>query len=639
MTEYLGYTGITENAGLHWWLEDDQNIHNAVFGHVQYLTTSQAYRSVDNIRNMRLYANYDVVSLSSYNHSRVDSMNNTTHRVTLNVIQSMIDTVVSKITKNKPKPTFLTDGADWELQQKAKKLTKFCEGVFYGAKVYQEATKAFIDACIFGTGAVKFFACDGEIKCERVLIDEILTDDVESYYGKPRTLHQTKFIHKDILKEMFPGNDHLIDEATIYNPSNSIGGYNKNKHMVFVVESWHLPSGKKAKDGKHTITISNKTLLSESYTKESFPFIFLKWNERPTGFFGQGIAEMLTGIQLEMNKILKTIQISMHLVSVPKLFVEASSKIVTAHLDNKIGGIIKYAGVKPDYSPLGGVPPELFQHLERLYTKAYEIIGVSSLSAQSQKPSGLDAAVALREFNNIESERFMSVGIRYEQAFMDASSLILSLAKDLYDQNGEFSIKVKGNSFIETINWEDVNMEDDKYMMEVFPTSALSSTPAARLQDVTELMQAGFISKEDGMKLLDFPDLKATTNLYNAALEDIEMTIDRMMSKGEYQPPEAYQNLSLGMTKVQQAYLLAKTQNAPEERLELLRRWVEDASALIQKATEAAVPPAPVPGMEAAAPQIPGVESPTAAPTAIPEAAPVSPLMPLPGAGEPVPGV
>ena len=56
----------------------------------------------------------------------------------------------------------------------------------------------------------------------------------------------------------------------------------------------------------------------------------------------------------------------MHLVSVPKLLVEASSKIVSSHLNNRIGGVIKYAGTPPSYAPLGGIPPELFLSLSFL---------------------------------------------------------------------------------------------------------------------------------------------------------------------------------------------------------------------------------------------------------------------------------
>jgi hypothetical protein len=584
------------------------------------LNNTQSYRNADNIKNMRLYGNFDILGIDAYNYMRVESSFNLTHRVTLNIIQSMIDTVVSKITKNKPKPTFLTDGADWDLQQRAKKLTKYCEGIFYSSHLYREATKAFIDGCIFGTGFVKFFVRDNEIKCERVLADEIKIDDSESFYGQPRTMHQVKFIHKDILKRLFPGNDSFIDESSTFETEYSINKYYKNKQMVYVAESWHLASSDSADDGKHTICIANKTLFVEKYSKQYFPFISFRWSERPVGFWGQGLAEQLTGLQLEINKILKTIQVSMHLVSVPKLLVEASAKIVTAHLNNKIGGIIKYAGTPPTYAPMGGIPPELFSHLDRLYQRAYEIAGISQLSAQSSKPSGLNSGKALREFNDIETERFMMVGQRYEQAFLDAAEIILDMAKDIYNETGEFTVKVKGQSFVETINWEDVDLENDKYMMSVFPTSALAATPSARLQDVTDLMQAGFISKEDGMKLLDFPDLKSVTNLYNAAVEDIERTIDKMMSEGEYMPPETYQNLELGVQKMQSAYLLFKAQNAPEENLELIRRWIEDANGLIQQMIDATIPPAP------------------AAPLATPAPAPQSDMLPLPTATPPVAG-
>jgi hypothetical protein len=425
---------------------------------------------------------------------------------------------------------------------------------------------------------------------------------------------------------MFPGNDSYIEESSTFETEYSINKYYKNKQMVYVIESWHLASGENKYDGKHTICIANRTLYANSYDKTNFPFVFYRWTERPVGFFGQGITEQLTGLQLEINKILKTIQVSMHLVSVPKLLVEASSKIVTAHLNNKIGGIIKYAGTPPQYAPLGGIPPELFSHLDRLYQRAYEIIGISQLSSQSQKPAGLNSGKALREFNDIETERFMAVGMRYEQSFLDAADIILDLAKEIYEDTGEFKVRVKGQSFVETIDWSEVDMEEDKYMMAVFPTSALASTPSARLQDVTDLMQAGFISKEDGMKLLDFPDLKATSNLYTAAVEDIERTIDQMMKDGIYMPPETYQNLDLGVQKFQQAYLLFKSQNAPEERLELIRRWIEDANGLLDRAKQ-----------ELASEQAPQPTAPTApaAPIATPPAPPQSQILPVNTANPP----
>ena len=389
---------------------------------------------------------------------------------------------------------------------------------------------------------------------------------------------------------MFPDFELQIDSAS-YPDAQSYGQSATAKDMIKVIESWHLKSGPNSDDGKHTICISSATLFEEDYDKDYYPFVFFRWGERPVGFFGQGLCEQLQGIQLEINKILRTIQVSMHLVSVPKLLVEASSKIVSSHLNNRIGGVINYSGTPPQYAPLGGIPPELFAHLDRLYQRAYEISGVSQLAAQSLKPAGLDSGKALREFNDIETERFMSVGKRYEKAFMEAAEIIIDMAKGLYESEGDYKVKAKDGKFVETISWKDVNMDADKYMMEIFPTSALSSTPAARLADVQDLLSAGFISKEEALKLLDFPDLEASLNLLNADSTNLEKILETMMDKGEYFPPEPYQNLENAIRKTQQAYLMFKVQGAPEDRLELLRQYMEDAQNLLMRAQEQAPSP------------------------------------------------
>jgi len=583
------------NHGTDWWKSEKKQIHENVFAYVSHLDRDQGYKSADNLRNLRLYGNYEMAGLDSQSYTRSESSTNINHRVTLNIVQSMIDTVVSKMAKNKPKPTFLTDGGDWGLQQKAKKLTKFCEGTFSATDYYKKALDAMKDACIFGTGAVKFYKEDGNIKCERVFIEELKTDDQEAFYSNPRQIHQVKHVHKSVLLEMFPGEEFYIEQANDSPDNMHSAGKQKLENIIKVIESWHLPSGSSASDGIHSISIANRTLFSESYEKSYFPFVFFRWSERPIGFWGSGIAEALTGLQLEINKLLRTIQVSMHLCSIPKIFVEASSKVVTAHLNNKIGGIIKYAGTMPKYEALGSVPQELFTHLDRLYERAYEIIGISMLSARSEKPGGLESGKALREFNDIESERFMEVGQNYERSFIQASKIIVDMAKDIYQDDENFSVKVKGKKFIETIKWSEVDMAEDKYLMDVFPTSSLSNTPAGRLQDVQELLTAGFITKEDGMKLLDFPDLESTMSLLNAGVEDIERMIELMIDKGQYETPEPYQNLEMGIKKCQQAYLKFKSQGAPDSRLELLRRWMEDAQGLLMKAVEGVNPAPPMP--------------------------------------------
>lgn len=602
-----------ENTDYRWYLK--RSPHEQVFNYINYLDQNQGYRQLENLRHMRLYGNAEFIGSLQQNFFRVEQSYSVQHRVTLNVIGSMIDTAASKITKNKPRPYFLTDGADWSLKRKGEKLTKFIDGVFYGCDFYSKTAMAFKDSAIFGTGCIKIFSQNGAVKAERVFIDEIRVDDTECLYGEPLQMHQQKWIHKEVLKATFPSSASAIEIATSpLNPNNSYTTSATKGDMLLVIESWKKPSGGKVK-GKHTICIQNETLFEEEWDKDYFPFIFFRWNQKSIGFFGQGIAEQLTGLQLEINKILRTIQVSMHLVSVPKIFVEASSKIVSAHLNNKIGGIIKYAGQPPTEGALGTVPAELFSHLDRLYSRAYEIVGISQLSAQSEKPPGIDSGKALRTLNDVQAERFNCVQKDYESQFIHASKIMVDLIKQIAEETKDFSIKVPGKKFLETINWADVQLEDDQYMLQIFPTSALSQEPSARFQEVQELLQAGFIAKEDGLKLLDYPDLQSYYNMANAGVEDIERQIELMVEKGEYQTPEPYQNLQYGITKMQQAYLMYRQDGAPEEMLDLFRRWIEDAKELMDKASQEAQ------NMQAQAQA-------AVQPQAVPQAPPQSDLLP-----------
>lgn len=610
------------NIDYNWYAKDGQQLAESLSSYVKMLRKEQSFRQDDNYRNMRLYGNMEAYALRNYGFYRAETSASIQNRVTLNIVQSMIDTAVSKLSKNKPRPSFLTSGGDWSLQRKAEKLSQFIDGQFYATDFYAKRAIALQDSGIFGTGALKVFRQGKDIKLERTFIDELTVDEQEALYGEVRQISQTKMIHKDVLTKMFP--EHAVKIEMEANQDVSSWASNSGprmREMVEVVEAWKLPSVIGADDGRHAIVLNNVTLLEEPYTRMYFPFLFWKWSLRPVGFWGQGIAEQLTGIQLEINKILRTIQVSMHLVSVPKIFVEASSKVVSAHLNNKIGGIIKYVGTPPVEGKLGTIPPDLFHHLDRLYSRAYEVVGISQLSAMASKPQGLNSGKALREYNDIESERFMSVAQRDEATVIQASKMFIDLAKEIHEEFGDYSVKTKGSRSLEVINWSDVNMEEDQYIMQVFPVSALSKSPAGRLQDVQELMAAGLIGKEDGMKLLDFPDLQQFYNFNNAGLEDIERTIEQFIDKGEYATPEPYQNLQLGIQKMQQAYLMYKGSNAPEERLELFRRWIEDAQTLLQRSAQQALEQQQQAASQAAAlsqaaptPAEPALEAPLEAP-------------------------
>ena len=558
-----------------WW-NSNKDAHEGVMERYEAIVENQSFRKDQNLQNLRLYGNYYNSGLSHTTYARAKSTS-MRHRVTLNVIQSMCDTVTAKIAKNRPKATFLTSDGDYRMQRKAKLLDKFCEGQFYATKIYDVAPRVFMDACVFGTGAMKIYEGQDQIEVERIFPDEIVVDDKESVYGKPRQLFQVKYVDRDVLHAIYPERRDEIYSAA--QPEDDDTDEDRS-NQILCVEAWHLPSGKDAGDGRHAICIDGATLLEEPYERAYFPFVFIRWTERLLGFYGQGLAEQLTGIQLEINKLLYNIQEQMHLAK-PKVFVEAGSKIAKAHLNNETWGVIEYRGTPPQFFVPKTVSGEIFSHLDRLFNRAYEITGISQLAAQSKKPAGLESGVALREFQDIETERFMITAQQYERVFLDAARQMIDIARDAAERGDNFEVISHGDKFIEKIKWKDINLKNDQYVMKIYPTNLLPTTPAGKLQKVIEMLQAGMLSQQEARGLLDYPDIAAVNNMAMAAYDDVMQQIEQMLEHGIYTPPEPFTDLPLAMRLVRSAYLKAKVNKVPEERQDLLRRFLEDCVSLI----------------------------------------------------------
>jgi len=587
-----------------WWEADIDSAFQSLFSIVKYIEKNQSYRNTLNLRYAKLYQNVEMLGLSAGTYARVNLTNFNHNRVSYNVVKSCTDTAASKIAKNKPKPLFLTKDGDYNLKNKAKLLTQYVEGMFDNMDIYRVAQKVFIDACVFGTGALKFYIDPAslEIKAERVFIDEIIVDDVEGMYSSPRQLHQRKYYSRDVLLGMFPKHKEHIMNATA-----SLSGETATQSTadnVVVIESWHLPSSKEAKDGRHIIAIDNCTLVLEDYEKDHFPFVFFRWTDKLVGFWGMGLAEELIGIQLEINKVLRVIQQAQQLMAVPRIFVDVASNINTGHINNDIGSIIKYQGQPPVFQTGQANSPEVYQYLETLYNKAFEITGISRLSAASTKPPGLNSGVALREYQDIETERFMLVGQRYEELFMQAAKHIIELSKELYEVFPKFHVVVKTNKFVKKIKWEDVNMKEDEFVMDVYPVNMLPSTPAGKLQTIQELIQAGLIPQDQALTLLDFPDLEHFMSLRTAAQDNIEKMLGIMIEEGRYIAPEPFMNLELALELAQETYLRSKCDNLDESKLDLLRTFMDDINTLLganqplppPEAVGGPVAPGPTPG-------------------------------------------
>ena len=159
---------------------------------------------------------------------------------------------------------------------------------------------------------------------------------------------------------------------------------------MLVVEGWRLPSGKDAKDGRHTIACSGGVIFDEPYTKDKFPFVFLHYSPRLLGFWAQGLFQNNScGTQLEINSLLFTIRRAIKLFGVPRVFYEASRKVNTAHFNSDIGTMIPYVGTMPVIETFDCVPQELYAQLQRLIQYGFQQSGVSGMQASGEKRQAL----------------------------------------------------------------------------------------------------------------------------------------------------------------------------------------------------------------------------------------------------------
>lgn len=589
-----------------WWLADEATLPGAVMSQVAAIIQADRGRIDSYNTYAKLYGTYTPTFWNGYqlaNSGRPTAPMR--DRLTYNIVQSCIDATVSKIVKNKPKPMFLTSAGDSKVQRRAKKLDQFMYGLYYENDLYKLAPKILRDSFIFGEGIIHCYSEFGRIRYERVLPYEILVDYLESHYGpeSTRTIHRIKNIDRTELAEMWPDKAEAI--ARLSGTSVFLSAANRSvADTVTVVESWRLRVG--GQMGRHTIIAMDTTLVDEDYDHDFFPFAIARFSDRLYGFFGQGMAEQLVPIQVEINRTLISIQRSLYLGGTHKIFVKNGSKVIKSHFDNLIGTILEYSGdTAPQYVVPQLVQPEIYSHLQSMIGMGYQLPGVSQMQASGMKTPGVNSGRAMRTEQNINTERFETVDQTYQNLFVDLAKITIPVARKTYEKGGDHAgveIKVPGKRFIQKIKWSDVDLDDDEFVLQIYPVSKLPNDPEGRMNTIQDMSEAGWIDAQTARRLLDFPDLDSEENLANAQLDYLHMILDKIVEDGDFTAPDPFDNLPIARKLAMEYYSQGKLNDLDEEKLELLRRFMQQVDGMDQSMQAAMAPQGPAPANPTPAP-------------------------------------
>lgn len=608
---------VTATAYAWWNAQTDADLVAQVLSTTEFLKRTNQNRIRQASIFSRLFSGKPLYNFLASNSSLDSSSQLPIGRPTANVCYSCTDTLVSRISQDRPKPLFLTDGGHYKERKLAKEANAFIQGELFRTKAYDLAALQLRDACVLGDGFIKIYPKDQKVCLDRTLETELLTDFNDAYYNDPRQLIQMKLVDRATFAAHFEEKTLTIQSASNGNVDSTPRSTETVSDQFIISEAWHRPSSPDATDGRHAIVCSAGVILDETWKKDKFPFVKLSYNPNMVGFFSQGLIEILMPTQMEIYRMLIVASQAIELMGVPRVFIDELSKILETSFNNRIGTIIKGRGNPPQFLNATSNAPEIYQWIIWLIQNAYQMSGISAMSAQGTKPAGLNSGESIREFDSIQNDRFAALARRYQNVFTDLSYAIVETAADIAEETGKYTTVYPGKDGTREVDFKNIKMLKDTFVIQCFEESSLPKDPAGRQAKLSEMLAAGEISNQEFRRLSNFPDLEQSDRLAASLEERILHALDDIVDNGrknfdEIAPdPFMLDPTDLATTLCVNYINLYATQELEPEKMQALRDWF----TLVQAQKLKAMPP-PV---AAPAPQTTGsAQTPPTAPPAPP---------------------
>lgn len=602
MAEYVivGGPKVSKPNQLWYEVEDECERPRILMETLREIDARQATITNGNRRHADIYASYIPVGFS---YSSPSGYSRPTVQATRNVIRSVCDTATALIGKNLPRPRVVTDGGDWDVQQKAYQLDKFLVGVYRQGQIYKTAQLAFRDSTIFGTGAFilrEHNKPNWHVKAHRILIDDLIVDEQEcseETYAPNYYLRRVMPLCKAL--EMYGDTDEKVDalvRATGKTPMAWPGQRNVPKDYVVLVEAWHIDE----KNGINSVSVDGCELAYKPWKFPWAPIVVLYWSPPISGFYGDGVAYRQYGRQKRINYLYRWVQRCQDLIAVPRVWVDATNGPLRVQVSNEIGEIVGVRGSPPVFQTPQAVGQEIYKWLDQLEAGGYEDEGISQLSASNQLPVGIESAPAQREYNFKEGQRFAPVSQRWEEAIANETTVkCLALYKNKYESGHTPTVKWSDRRLVMQIPWDEVDLDTAQYEIRVEASSLQDLSPSGRLQAAIDLSQTGWIPPEEGRRLIAHPDLERTDKKYNANVEYAEWASAQLL-RGIAVHPNEYGDIQEQQNTAKADIQTAEMKNAPENILAGMRNFIRECEDLIN-------PPKPPvqPGMPGTGPMGP----------------------------------
>lgn len=545
---------------------------NEILRNIAELETVNSIRLQKYRRNLRKYlatpgVTFDTLTSNSasvgYDYSANSfSDGDTLSPPSINVIKSVVDTLVSKIATSKVRPFINTLNGSYKEMQTALQAQQFFDIFYEEQNVHMTVSKAFEDACIFDTGVIYI---DKDNRCvKKALPWQVCVRPAELVYNKLTRVYYKQadypvtLLPEDITKK-FKKKVEYTDYGIYYDIFNKVKAHIIAGHVV----------------------------KTEPWEYGVLPFTFLYYNKPNIGTTSLSVVDILYTLQNEIDMLMSKISAAAELSPGNTILLPEGGSVKATQLNNGVGNVLTYRPT-PNMtgSPVTVATPAFIdgqyqQLLDNLVQRAYELVGISQLSAMSQKPTGLDSGIALSTMESIESDRFETQLKQVINAYVDIARVCVELFDGdiLPDNNRRLSI-----------NWNDIRKANDSLKIQFSAADALSKDPSVKLQQLQALAQSGIIPQSRIASLMELPDIQSGFSLANNAVNAVYAVINDCIENDNFDLP-TYVPFTLLKEEIINVQLSLKAANKEGNakdiaKLEKLYSIVEDQELEFQKSSE-----------------------------------------------------
>ena len=464
------------------------------------------------LRNLRMftYSSTTTLDISEsevvgfYQRGTFSTSDDTTSAIQENIIASCIETLCSKIASQKVRPFFNTVNGTFKEMQIAKQAQVFFDMLYEENNVNKIITDAFRNACVFDKGIVK-------------ISDDGITNRLPwNVFFDPREVTYNQITY---VAEKLPKTPGRILELKY--------GIKADRNLDYTVYEYYDV----LEHIKAVYVQELNKVVTHEYKPNIIPYLEIHYTNPIKGDTSQSVVDQLYGIQTQIDELLAVMKDSIAVNPGMTLLVPRSSNIKTNMLSNRTGQIIQYDPIPGQttspvtYATNDIISPQFVQLLDKLKNDAYEIVGISQLSATSQKPAGLNSGIALNTMEDIESSRFETQLNSVVRLYVDVAKACLDIFPPdidiLPDDLNRANIK-----------WKDIVEARNNMKIQFSAAESLSKDPSEKLKQLVALSQAGVIPQSHIATLMELPDLQSGYNLANNAFNSVYTFIDNVLVSG-----------------------------------------------------------------------------------------------------------